>query len=391
MNPGGARSFYLTGLIDRNHLSGARFLSLNLHGKMACPKKIQYIQLIAVCDLNLYLTSVMQSNIPIDQFNAIIDAANMDPVPMSAYASDISNALHKAPLSAFALRETLYDAGYSKVFVPVAYYDANFMEITIRYLLFSYLIINLVSQLYIANNGETELGRLKREVYSTDQSKFDRVLLKVGKKSISPGLIEFSGEINDRTSSRKKNSKYIENLYSSMIKVMNGAKANRMFCMGCYYIYFGKLLIVDDTMDKRTKVTMVTPNTPRKPKAFIKALRKNKEIKPFCTIISTCDHFDQKLVKLFCKTVELNTLFGHKFNYTDDLTTIDLDSNNERQVCSQLELVKQKKKIELNENNNGSGNEKYSDSSGRSLRSLYKAKYSQFKIVHRAKLYASEI
>ncbi|KAL0078396.1 hypothetical protein J3Q64DRAFT_1839712 [Phycomyces blakesleeanus] len=149
----------------------------------------------------------------------------MDPVPMSAYASDISNALHKAPLSAFALRETLYDAGYSKVFVPVAYYDANFMEITIRYLLF---------QLYIANNGETELGRLKREVYSTDQSKFDRVLLKVGKKSISPGLIEFSGEINDRTSSRKKNSKYIENLYSSMIKVMNGAKANRMFCMGCY-------------------------------------------------------------------------------------------------------------------------------------------------------------
>ncbi|KAL0087095.1 hypothetical protein F4703DRAFT_1942247 [Phycomyces blakesleeanus] len=158
----------------------------------------------------------------------------MDPVPMSAYASDISNALHKAPLSAFALRETLYDAGYSKDFVPVAYYDANFMEITIRYLLFSYLIINLVSQLYIANNGETELGRLKREVYSTDQSKFDRVLLKVGKKSISPGLIEFSGEINDRTSSRKKNSKYIENLYSSMIKVMNGAKANRMFCMGCY-------------------------------------------------------------------------------------------------------------------------------------------------------------
>lgn len=97
----------------------------------------------------------------------------------------------------------------------------------------SYLIIYLVNQLFIANNDVIEIGWLEREFYSTDRSKFDGVLFKVGKKSISPGLIEFSGGINDKTSSRK-NSKDIEKLYSSMIKVMKNAKTNRMFCMRCY-------------------------------------------------------------------------------------------------------------------------------------------------------------
>lgn len=32
----------------------------------------------------------------------------------------------------------------------------------------------------------------------------------------------------------EKNSKDIEKLYSSMIKVMKDAKTNRMFCMRCY-------------------------------------------------------------------------------------------------------------------------------------------------------------
>lgn len=92
----------------------------------------------------------------------------------------------------------------------------------------SYLIIYLVNQLFIANNDVIELGWLEREFYSTDRSKFDGVLFKVGDKSISPGLIEFSGGINDKTPSRK-NSNDIEKLYSSMIKVMKDAKANRMF------------------------------------------------------------------------------------------------------------------------------------------------------------------
>lgn len=48
----------------------------------------------------------------------------------------------------------------------------------------SYLIIYLVNQLFIANNDVIELGWLEREFYSTDRSKFDGVLFKVGKKSI---------------------------------------------------------------------------------------------------------------------------------------------------------------------------------------------------------------
>ncbi|CEP10658.1 hypothetical protein [Parasitella parasitica] len=235
---------------------------------------------------------ILKLEIPIDQFNAIIEAANMDPVPTSAYASELSNALDKAPLSTRALRETLYDVGYRKDFDLVAHDDANFMEITIRYFLdlmsspnsplnkimlertaASCLIIYLVNQLFIANNDVIELGWLEREFYSTDRSKFDGVLFKVGKKSISPGLIEFSGGINDKTSSRK-NSKDIEKLYSSMIKVMKDAKTDRMFCVRCYghYIYFEKLLIFDDTMYRKIDATMEIPNTPRKLKAFIKEI-----------------------------------------------------------------------------------------------------------------------
>lgn len=63
----------------------------------------------------------------------MIEAANMDPVPMSTYASELSNALDKAPLSTRKLRETLDDVRYRKDFDLVAHNDANFIEITIRY------------------------------------------------------------------------------------------------------------------------------------------------------------------------------------------------------------------------------------------------------------------
>lgn len=76
----------------------------------------------------------MKLEIPIDQFDTVIEAANMDPVPMSAYASELSNTLDIAPLSTHALRETLYDVGYRKDFDLVAHYDTNFMEITMWYL-----------------------------------------------------------------------------------------------------------------------------------------------------------------------------------------------------------------------------------------------------------------
>ncbi|ORE16028.1 hypothetical protein BCV71DRAFT_272711 [Rhizopus microsporus] len=210
-----------------------------------------------------HLTTVIE--IPIDKFDAIIEASHMDPVLMSPYASGLSNAFDKAPLSTRALHETLYDVVYHKDFDLVAQDDADFMEITIRLDIMSfpnsllnkimlektaasYLIIYLANQLFIVNND-------------------------VGKKSISTGLIEFSGGINDKSSSRK-NSKDIEKLYSNMIKVMKNAKTNRMFCMRCYghYIYFEKFFIFDDTMYKRIDATMEISNTPRKLKAFIKEI-----------------------------------------------------------------------------------------------------------------------
>lgn len=74
--------------------------------------------------------------------------------------------------------------------------------------------------MFIASNDVIELGWLEREFYSTDRTKFDGILFKVGNKSISPALVEFSGGLNDKTFSRKS-SKDIEKLYRSMIKVMN--------------------------------------------------------------------------------------------------------------------------------------------------------------------------
>lgn len=95
------------------------------------------------------------------------------------------------------------------------------------------LIIYVVNQLFITSNDMIELGWLEREFCSTDRTKFDGIIFKVGNKSISPGLVEFSGGINDRTSSLK-NTKDIEKLYSNMIKAMEDSKADKMFCMRCY-------------------------------------------------------------------------------------------------------------------------------------------------------------
>ena len=97
----------------------------------------------------------------------------------------------------------------------------------------TYLIIYVVNQLFITNNDVIELGWLEREFCSTDRTKFDGIIFKVGNKSIAPGLLEFSGGINDKTSSLKY-TKDIGKLYSNMIKTMVDSKADKMFCMRCY-------------------------------------------------------------------------------------------------------------------------------------------------------------
>lgn len=139
----------------------------------------------------------------------------------------------------------------------------------------SYLIIYLVNQLFIAHNDIIERGWLERELYSTDRTKFDGILFKVKNKSISPALIEFSGGINDKTSSQK-NSKDIVKLCRNTIKVMNDIKTDRMMCTRCYdhHIHFKRLIKFDGTMYRKIDATIEIPNTPRKLKAYIKEIPK---------------------------------------------------------------------------------------------------------------------
>ncbi|KAG1294838.1 hypothetical protein G6F66_004867 [Rhizopus arrhizus] len=211
---------------------------------------------------------------------------------MSDYANEIINALENSPLSINKLRQNLYNAGFHHNFDLVTNEDAGFMEVTVSLDLMSspnsplnrimlertaasYLIIYLVNQLFIAHNDIIELGWLERELYSTDRTKFDGILYKVGNKSISPVLIEFSGGINDKTSSHK-NSKDIEKLYRNMIKIMNDIKTDRMMCMRCYdhHIHFERLIKFDGTMYRKIDATIEIPNTPRKLKAYIKEIPK---------------------------------------------------------------------------------------------------------------------
>lgn len=77
---------------------------------------------------------ILKVEIPIDQFNSVTAATEIYPIPMSAYANDLSNALNNAPLSIQTLCRTLYDVGFRKDFDLIAHDDASFMEITIRYL-----------------------------------------------------------------------------------------------------------------------------------------------------------------------------------------------------------------------------------------------------------------
>lgn len=139
----------------------------------------------------------------------------------------------------------------------------------------AYLIIYLVNQLFLPNNDIIELAWLEREFYLTDRRKFDGILFKVGNKSIAPVLIEFSGGINDKTSSRK-NSNDIEKLYRNMAEIMKDTDTDQMFCMRCYglNIYFEKLHKYDGVMYRSITANIEIPNTPRKLKAFIQEVPK---------------------------------------------------------------------------------------------------------------------
>lgn len=95
---------------------------------------MQIIDLSTTTALN-----ILKLEFPIDQFNTIIEATNIDPFRMSAYANEVNN----APFSIQKLRETLYHVGFRKDFDPVTNKDTNFIEITTRF--FLYLIYLLLA------------------------------------------------------------------------------------------------------------------------------------------------------------------------------------------------------------------------------------------------------
>lgn len=104
----------------------------------------------------------------------------------------------------------------------------------------TYTIIHIVNQLFIANNDIIELGWLEREFYATEKAKWDGVLFKVGNKSISPGLIEFSGGCNDKTSSNK-NQRDITKLYSNMLQILKSLPSVTTAQICCIR-YYGKIM-----------------------------------------------------------------------------------------------------------------------------------------------------
>lgn len=103
----------------------------------------------------------------------------------------------------------------------------------------TYLIIFIVSQLFISNNDVLELGWLEREYFATNRAKFNGIIFKVGDKSIDSRLVKLSRGINDKTSSQKE-AKYIKKLHANMVKALGDTKTDKMFFMRC----FGKYIFI---------------------------------------------------------------------------------------------------------------------------------------------------
>jgi hypothetical protein len=61
----------------------------------------------------------------------------------------------------------------------------------------SYFII-YINQLFFPDNNIVQLDWLEREFYGADKNKMG-VFIKVGDRSHSAGLVEFSGDCNDNT------------------------------------------------------------------------------------------------------------------------------------------------------------------------------------------------
>lgn len=96
--------------------------------------------------------------------------------------------------------------------------------------------IMVTNQLFLADNDIVELGCLEREYYSTGKTRWNGVLFHTNDHTISPGFVEFSGRVNDRTT-LKKGHRDILKLYTKMIKLIKSYPSTvkkYVFCIRFY-------------------------------------------------------------------------------------------------------------------------------------------------------------
>lgn len=77
---------------------------------------------------------ILKAETSADQFESIINATKIDPIPISTQADNFINALNDTPLSIHLLRKTLYSHEFNENFDLVTNYDIGFIEVTVRYL-----------------------------------------------------------------------------------------------------------------------------------------------------------------------------------------------------------------------------------------------------------------
>lgn len=77
---------------------------------------------------------ILETEVGSEKFNEIIEATKTKSIPLSEYASTLSDTLYDTPLSIQVLHRKLYQTGFRNDFDPVAHSNDAFIELTVRYL-----------------------------------------------------------------------------------------------------------------------------------------------------------------------------------------------------------------------------------------------------------------
>lgn len=79
------------------------------------------------------VSQILESEVS-KEVTEITDATTIEPIVLSYYATKLSNALEKCPLSLLVLCEALYENGFQRGFDSSVHSDTAFIEVTTRHL-----------------------------------------------------------------------------------------------------------------------------------------------------------------------------------------------------------------------------------------------------------------